>query len=160
MDAASAVASASSSGVLDSAAASSATIPLASSSRHHIAAAGDGHCDNSSAFASAALSKRASEGARFRPSTDDCIGGESASRGAAGVDGGSAAKRTVASASTPLPIGSPPRGCGSGSSSPVSAIMSKRASDDIEHKAGGGRAVEKRTNDGGGAGQRERRNSD
>jgi hypothetical protein len=78
------------------------------------------------------------------------------------TDGGSgtAAKRIASFTKSPPNSTPQPRSDDSGNSSPVAAIMSKRASDDIENDTGGGRAFEKRTNDGGHSERNGRRNSE
>lgn len=122
-----------------------------SSGRPPIAAAGGG---SSSACPSATVSKRTSHDLHSPADDSNIVASACVARG-----GGVAnAKRAAAFTISPPNAGS--RGNDSGSSSPVTDILSKRTSDDIEHKAAGGRALEKRTNDGGQSGQRDRRNSD
>jgi hypothetical protein len=69
---------------------------------------------------------------------------------------GAGAKRSASLKCSPPLADKPLRN----SSSPVSVILSKRASDDIDQNVGGCLAFEKRTNDGANAGRRDRRNSD
>lgn len=119
-----------------------------------IAAAGGGASSDSSL----AAGKRVSHDPHaFIGRSDAAVvsSGESAD----GVSG--AASKRIASFTISPPNGaSQPRSDDSGNSSPVAAIMSKRASDDIEKDTGGGRALEKRTNDGGHSERNGRRNSE
>ena len=122
---------------------------IKSPGRCHASAAGGG---SGSGVATASVSKRTLQGLDAVPGVTGSI-----SASAATPDGtaGAGAKRISAFTTSPP---HPPCSGGSGSSSPVAVILSKRASDDIAHA--GGWALEKRTNDGGQQAQRDRRNSD
>jgi len=118
------------------------------------AAGGGASSDSTLAYAG----KRVSHDPRaFDCGLDAAIVGSGES--ADGVSG-AAAKRIASFTISPPNGASQPRSDDSGNSSPVAAIMSKRASDDIEKDTGGGRALEKRTNDGGHSERNGRRNSE
>ena len=132
----------------------SSALPTRVSGGLHFAAAGDG-C--SSAPLPVYVSKRASHDPDLSSANFGTILSLDVGNVAVGV--GAGAKRISAFTVSPPHAGSPPRSSGSGSSSPVAAL-SKRASDDTAHKSAGGRALEKRTNDGNQHAQRDRRNSE
>ena len=127
-------------------------LPPSLSGSLHFAAAGGGGC---SAPVHMSFSKRASHD----PDLSSAKAILSLDPGNAAVGVGAGAKRISACTASPPHAGSPPRSSSSGSSSPVAAL-SKRASDDTAHKAAGGRALEKRTNDGKQHANRDRRNSE
>ena len=118
------------------------------------AAGGGASSDSTLAYAG----KRVSHDPRaFDCGSDAAFVGSSES--ADGVSG-AAAKRIASFTISPPNGASQPRSDDSGNSSPVAVIMSKRTSDDIEKDTGGGRALEKRTNDGGHSERNGRRNSE
>lgn len=125
----------------------STTTFLSSSSRTYIAATSGAH---GSVCSAASVSKRSSHDLHSLADESSVV--ETTCRATSSGGGATNAKRAAA-----FMTSAPSVGClsdDSGSSSPVTDILTKRTSDDVDLKAAAGRALEKRTNDGGQSGQR------